>query len=155
MKAQKNLEKNVTRKHLSKKEILGFVLTVVAMVEAFFIGYIFTYTIYQKPMTEGQFELCEQVAKDVYEHKKDESYNVPDIVSVDVEGRTVFVTMKDHTYRDKVIARKENGELIISRYLQTEEARCKSLLIGFLFAILTGIIMELFDFLEEDNEEVV
>ena len=151
MRAQKILRDTNVRKLVDKDDAIKSCIMITSMLLVFLLGYFMTWSIFQKPMTEGQFELCEKVARDAYLHKDDESYNVLDFVSVEVEKRTVYVRMKDFTYRDKVIATvDENDELIIMRYIETEEARCKSLLIGLLFAIIICPAMELSGILEEE-----
>lgn len=108
---------------------------------AFFIGgYLVSWNFIEKPLNDSQFELCEQVARDVYAQKGNVIVEAPEDFSVSMTTTTITVRSANNQYRGYVIAKLQNGELVMTRNMETGKAVFFSILMGMLFVALTIII---------------
>lgn len=111
------------------------------MVLAFIIGYMACWTLLMRPMNDEQFAMCEQVAKDVYNQSGQTIIEAPEDVYVNVTSTTITVGLQSVTYRGEVIAKLQNGELVLTRNMQTARAVFLSILIGIICFLISVIII--------------
>lgn len=134
MKERKKL-KEIYSQH---KDVIRFAIFAIA----FFIGgYLFSWNFMKKTLDDRKFELCEQVARDVYAQRENVIVEVPEDFYVSMTTTTITVKWDDNLYRGKVIARLQNGELVIMRDMETGEAIFLSILMGILFVLMTILIV--------------
>lgn len=136
MKERRTL-KEVYSQH--KDAILNAVF-VIAVIASFICGYLLWWNFMAKPLNDSQFELCEQVARDVYAQKGTVIVEVPEDFYVTITETTIRVELLNCSYRGKVIAKLQNGELVMTRDMQTEEAVFFSILVGIVFGLVTILI---------------
>ena len=119
------------------------VLVALVVTVALFIGgYVLSWGVLCKPISEKQFAECEQVARDIYAHKKDVIYEQPEEFLVEVTETSITVSLKDPHYSGKVVATIQEGKLLVSRDLETAKAFTESICTGFIFVLL-GILLAL------------
>ena len=115
MKKRKTL-KEIYSQH--KKAIQTVILVILAIV--LFIGdYLVSWNFMFKPLNNSQFELCEQAARDVYAQKGNVIVEAPEDFSVSMTTTTITVESANILYRGRVIAKLQNGELVITRDTET------------------------------------
>ena len=126
MKKRKKL-KEFYNKH--KDEILFVIVLILAI--ALFIGGFLVF--WKKPMSDSQFEICEQIARDVYEQKGQVIVEVPEDFSVSMTATTITVIPPEEFGRGKVDAYMYNGELVVKRSLETGSTVTQSIAMGIVF----------------------
>ena len=111
--------------------ILSTIVTIVAI--AFFIGgYIMMWNM-NKPLNVSQISRYEQIARDVYEQKKIE-LDPHDNLSISVTENAITIKSADNTYRGMIVAKFKNGELVITRNMETGSTVFMSLMTGLFFS---------------------
>ena len=136
MKERRTL-KEVYSQH--KDAIQGAVL-VIALIASFIGGYLLWWNFMAKPLNDSQFELCEQVVRDVHAQKGTVIVEVPEDFYVTITETTIRVGLLNCSYRGEVVAKLQNGELVMTRDMQTGEAVVLSILTGILFVLVTMLI---------------
>ena len=136
MKERRTL-KEVYSQH--KDAIQGAVL-VIALIASFIGGYLLWWNFMAKPLNDSQFELCEQVVRDVHAQKGTVILEVPEDFYVTITETTIRVGLLNCSYRGEVVAKLQNGELVMTRDMQTGEAVVLSILTGILFVSVTMLI---------------
>lgn len=116
----------------------------VILIALFISGYLIAWN-FVKPMNDSQFELCEQVARDVYaqnENVLSEEFEpeVPEDFPVNITESEIKVGSTKDLHMGMVIARLQNGELVMTRDKQTEIAVILSILNGLLFIAVENLI---------------
>ncbi len=136
MKKRKTL-KEIYSQH--KKAIQIVILVILAIV--LFIGdYLVSWNFMFKPLNNSQFELCEQAARDVYAQKGNVIVEVPEDFSVSMTTTTITVESSNILYRGRVIAKLQNGELVITRDTETVSSIILSMIIGAIFVLVEFLI---------------
>lgn len=155
-------EENIMKERKTFKEfcqehntlVLVSLLTIVA-IAIFSGGYCFAWNVVYKPLDESQFELCERVAQRVYDQKGDFIIEAPEEVKISTTLTSITVEWAGSNPRGKVIARLENGELIMERDMEEGFAFGNSVLFGVLFVlcalIITGVICAVLSSREDDD----
>lgn len=138
MKHRKTL-KQLYNEH--KNRILIFFVRVSIAIALITASFFVSWNFMLKPMSDSQFEMCEQIARDVYEQKRDVIVEVPEDFSVKITTTTITVKSADLFVRGKVEASLCNGELVITRNLETVEAIIGSVLFGIMFSCLAVLIL--------------
>ena len=126
--------------HEDAVQITGFVILLIAM---FIAGYLVSWNCLEKPISADQFEFCEQVARDVYAQEGKVIVEAPEEVTATTTTTTITVQLSDKTYRGRVVAKLQNGELTMTRDLETGEAIFLSVLLGIVFALSTILLLAL------------
>lgn len=117
-------------------------ILIIFTIALFIGGYLVSWNFMEKPLNDSQFELCEQVARDVYAQKGNVIVEAPEDFSVSMTTTTITVQSANNLYsRGKVIAKLQNGELVMMRDIETGEAVCNSILMGILFVLVTFLIV--------------
>lgn len=137
MKERKTL-KEIYSQH--KDAILNAIFIIFAIV-LFIGGYLVSWNFMQKPLDDSQFELYEQVARDAYTQKENVIVEAPEDFSVSMTTTTITVQSANMLHRGKVIAKLQNGELVMTRDMETGTAVFVSILIGILFILITIYIV--------------
>lgn len=112
----------------------------VIVIILFIVGYLVSWNFLKKPLSEGQFEQCEQVAREVYEQKGNVIVEAPDDYYVSIDTTKITVGLNNSFYRGKVIARLQDGKLVMTRNMEIGETIFCSILIGILFVLITAYI---------------
>lgn len=118
-------------------------LLVIIAIALFSAGFFVGWSFMEKPLSENQFELCEQIARDVYEQKRQVIVEAPEDFSVNVSTTTITVSSSYPFFRGKVLATLQNGELVMTRSLETGDAVFISILMGILFVLLAILLVML------------
>lgn len=139
MKTRKKFTDNVRQMYAQHKDVIqnaGFAILLIAI---FISGFLLSWNFMMKPLNDGEFELCEQVARDVYYQKWQALDEAPENVSVTTTSTTITVRLSDTAfrgYRGNVVAKLQNGELVITRNYETVYAIIVSIMTGILFIAL-------------------
>lgn len=104
----------------------------------FFIGYFGNFMLITRPITDVEFEYCEQVAQSIYAQKDEYLIEVPNNVGF-VKTDTEIKVWKG-TGSGKVIATLENGKLVFERNKEIPKMLTVNILIGVLFVCVFGLI---------------
>lgn len=107
----------------------------------FWLTYSISMKYYFKPLNDDQFEQLEQVAYEVYEQKKNYVLIVPEVPEgfrVRDDKTTITVTYASSKYQGKVIAELKNGELVMTRYDESER-KMASTMLGVIVA--SGVVL--------------
>ena len=139
MKERKTL-KEFHSQHKNAINIIAILVILVLVIALFICGYLVSWNFMEKPLNNSQFELCEQVARDVYAQKENVIVESPEEVSVSMTSTTITVQLTNSLYRGKVNARLQNGELVMTRDMETGEAVFVSILMGLLFVLIIILI---------------
>lgn len=117
-------------------------INLIIIIALFISGYLISWNFMMKPLNDSQFELCEQVARDVYAHQRENFIvEAPEDISVSINATTITVQLADSLHRGKVIAKLQNGELVMKRDMETGEAVLTSIGMGLLVLILAFLIL--------------
>ena len=136
MKKRKTL-KEIYSQH--KKAIQIVILVILAIV--LFIGdYLVSWNFMFKPLNNSQFELCKQAARDVYAQNGNVIVEEPKDFSVSMTTTTITVESSNILYRGRVIAKLQNGELVITRDTETVSSIILSMIIGAIFVLVEFLI---------------
>ncbi len=122
-------------KKVVKKAGIGVILTAL-----FIAGYLVSWNFLIRPMNDDQFEVCEQIARDVYAKKGDVIVEVPDGYFVSKTTTTITVEPANIPYHGKVTARLQNGELVITQNTEIAGRIGLSMLIGIIFLLVSILI---------------
>ena len=123
---------------------------VIIVIALFISGYFVSWNFLVKPMSDTQFELCEQVARDVYDAQGQIIIEVPKDFSVSMTVTTITVKSADSLCRGKVVAELRNGELVITQDLETGDAIFLSIVMGIMLAVVSILIFRIvYDFTKE------
>ncbi len=135
MKKRKTL-KEVYSQHEAAIQIAILVILEIAL---FIGGYLVSWNFMVKPLNDSQFELYEQVAREVYAQKEMVIVEAPEDFSVSMTATTITV-QPTNSRSGKVIAKLQNGELVMTRDKETGEAVFISICMGLLFAFGTILV---------------
>ena len=124
--------------HKDAVQITGLVILLIAI---FILGYLVSWNCTEKPISADQFEFCEQVVRDVYAQEGKVIVEAPEEVCVTITTTTITVRLSDNTYRGKVVAKLQNGELSMTRDLETGEAIFLSILLGISFVLVAFLVL--------------
>lgn len=120
-------------------------LIAIVIIAIFGIGVFTSWKFIFKPLSEEQFELCEQIALDVYEQKgKLIIVEASENFSVEISSTTIMVRSSDWKSIGRVCATLQNGELVMTRYPETGIAVALNALVGVLFIIGAATIVRIF-----------
>lgn len=136
MKERKTL-KEIYSQH---KDAIQIAILIILAIAFFNGGYLVSWNFMEKPLNDRQFELCEQVARDVYASKGNVIVEAPEDFSVSMTTTTITVQSANNLYRGKVIAKLQNGELVMTRDMGTGEAVFLSILMGIIFVLVAILI---------------
>lgn len=128
----------VCEQHISSTIIAFSVIIVIVL---FGSGYMFSSNVLQKPTSDSEFELYEQVARDVYEQGDKTIYEVPEGVSLERTDTSIIISSAKKTVRGKVIANLQNGELVLTRNEESIDAISNNILAGIFFIFATSVIV--------------
>ncbi len=109
------------------------IVSIILAIAFFIVGYIITWN-KSKPLNASQISLYEQIARDVYEQKKIE-LDLHDNLSISVTENTITIKSADNTSRGKIVAKLKNGELVITRKMETGSNVLVSLIYGLVFSV--------------------
>lgn len=123
-----------------EKDAIQGAVVVIALIASFIGGYLLWWNFMAKPLNDSQFELCEQVVRDVHAQKGTVIVEVPEDFYVTITETTIRVGLLNCSYRGEVVAKLQNGELVMTRDMQTGEAVVLSILTGILFVSVTMLI---------------
>lgn len=124
----------------SIENLISRILAICAVIVLFIGGYLFNWNFFEKSLSDRQFELCEQIARDVYAQKGNVIVEAPEDFSVSIGTTTITVRVDDIQYRGRVIAKLENGELVMTRNNENGVAVIMSILMGLIFVYVTDRI---------------
>ena len=151
MKKRKTL-KEVYSQH--KKAIQIVILAIILAIPPFIVGYLVSWNFMWKPLNNTQFELCEQVARDVHAQKGNVIVEKPKDFSVSMTKTAIIVQPDNILYRGKVIAKLQNGELVITRDMETGVAILSSILVGMAFVTAEFLIaVEIYEKIKKESEK--
>lgn len=141
------MKKRKTLKQLYKQheDAIQIAMIVIIAIAIFSAGYFVSWNFMEKPLNENQFEMCEQIARDVYEQKQQVIVEAPEDFLVSISTTTITVESANPFFRGKVLASLQNGELVMTRYLEQGEAIFFSILMGVLFICVSILIILLGD----------
>ncbi len=144
--------KEVYKKHTDA--ILKIVVISLAIVMAI-AGYLISWNVMIKPLNDNQFELCEQVARDVYAQTGNLIVEVPQDFSVDITETTIEIKYNNTLYRGKVIAKLQNAELVMTRDMEVVPFVSLSVLVALLFALVTVLIVAIINAIYQKIKTVI
>lgn len=143
------MEKRKTFTSKVKQHNNAIINTVVLLIAValFISGFVVSWIFWQKPLSDKQFKACEQVIRDIYAQSGNVIVESPEdfSVSVSTTATTITVETASNPYRGKVIAEMHDGELIMTRYMETGEAIFASVIIGVSFVIAAIIAIVIID----------
>ena len=131
----------IDKLYLQHKKVILIILSIALFVG----GYLASVNTLYKPISDSQFEFYEQVACDVYEQGNKAIYEVPDGVSLERTSTSITISSANRTYRGKVIANLQNGELVYTRKPETGFVIFASSLIGAMFVCIGVLVWEPID----------
>lgn len=137
MKERKKL-KEIYSQHENAIQLAILIILVIALSIG---GYLVSWNFMERPLNDSQFELCEQVARDMYAQKGNVIVEEPEGLSVSMTTTTITVKSDNTLYRGKVIAKLQNGELVMTRDMETGKAVYHSILMGILFVFVPILIV--------------
>ena len=141
------MKKRKTLKQLYKQheDAIQIAVLVIIAIAIFSAGFLVCWNFMKKPLSENQFEMCEQIARDVYEQKGQVIVEAPEDFSVSISTTTITVKSANTFFRGKVLASLQNGELVMTRHLEQGDAIFLSILMGILFICVSFLILCLGD----------
>ena len=128
--------KKLRKKHLRHEKLIQISIFVILFIAGYLVSWIFL----SKPLNNSQLELCEQVARDVYTQKGNAVVETLDNFSVSMTTTAITVQSANLLNRGKVIAKKQNGELVITQDMETGKAVFISILMGIEFVLVPDLI---------------
>ncbi len=137
MKERKKLKEIYSRHKIAIQSTILIIFTILIFID----GYLFSWNSLEKPLNDSQLKLCEQVAQDVYAQKGNVILEIPEDFSVHITTTTITVQLTDVLYRGKVIAKLQNGELVMTRNMETEKAVFLSIAMGIICVLVALLIL--------------
>lgn len=123
-------------------------LLIISCILLFIAGYLVSWNFLKKPLNESQFKQCEQVAYSVYEQKGNVIVEAPEDFYVNMTTTEITVKLSSGLHRGKVIARLQNGELVMTRNMEIGETVVCSILVGIIFVLgsilIVGSILDIY-----------
>lgn len=147
MKERKKLKKIYSQDKNTIQIAKIAIISAIFIITFFISGYLVSWNFANKLLNDRQFELCEQVARNVYAQKGNVIVEGNIIVkasedfSVSMTTTTITVQLDDILYRGKVISKLQNGELVMTRDIEDEKAVLSSIFIGILFVLVATCII--------------
>lgn len=141
MKERKNFIDKVKQVYEKHTNAIQATVLVVIAIALFIAGYLVSWNFLRKPLNDNQFELCEQVARDVYAQKGTVIVEAPEDFSVEMTTTTITVKYANRLCRGKVIAKLQNGELVMTRNMEIGDAVFVSILMGILFVLVPALVI--------------
>ena len=123
--------------YLQHKTVIWIISNIVLLV----CGFLVTFNIINKPISDSKFAFYEQVAYDVYKQGSKAIYEVPEEVFLEKTSTSIIIFSANRAYRGKVIARLQNGELVYIRESEKEKLIILSSLIGMLCACIGNRVL--------------
>lgn len=139
------MKKRKTLKQLYKQheDAIQIAVIVIIAIAIFSAGYFVSWNFIEKPLSENQFEMCEQIARDVYNQKKQQVIvEAPEGFLVSISTTNITVESANPFFRGKVLASLQNGELVMTRHVEQGEAIFLSILMGILFICISILIVQ-------------
>lgn len=133
--------KEIYSKHKDAIKIAIFAILAIAL---FIGGYLVSWNFRVKPLNDSQFEIYEQVARDVYDQKENVMVEAPKESYVSITATTITVEATC-PYRGEVIARLQNGKLAMTRNMKTGEAVFTSIVTGTAFVLVFALVTIVID----------
>lgn len=124
--------KQVNEQHMNTTEATILVVLVIVL---FIAGFLVSWKLLNKPLSTNQFEVCEQIARYVYDQKENIIVELPEGFSVSTTEKTIKVRLNSGTHRGKVIAKLQKGELEMTRDREIGLAIIESIAMGFIFIL--------------------
>ena len=139
----KRLNKNENLK--SKMQAIINPCLAIICIAVFTGGYYFSNHFIVKTVTDSEFELYEQVAYDVYNQFGEKAlYEIPEGVTLEKNDTSIIVSSNDPITFGKVIAMKQDGDLILERDLEVNERANINTFMGIIFAFVFLFIVKHF-----------
>lgn len=135
------------KQHTKAIQITGVLMLLVIV---FILGFFVSWNFMKIPLPDSQFELYEQVARDVYAQEGQVIVEVPEDVIVSKTTTTITVESASLRYRGKVIAKLKDGKLVMTQYLETGETVALSILMGIAFVCVFIILFMIADKIYKD-----
>lgn len=132
--------KQVIEQHMNTTEATILVVLVIVL---FIAGFLVSWKLLNKPLSTNQFEVCEQIARYVYDQKENIIVELPEGFSVSTTEKTIKVRLNSGTHRGKVIAKLQKGELEMTRDREIGSAILDSIVMGLIFILYPLMIMVL------------
>lgn len=126
------------KKRKSFKDTFEILILLLISIACFAGGYFLSWN-FVKPLDENQFALCEQIAQNAYDQRGNVLIEAPDEYEVEMTTTTITVRAVKLTYRGCVIAKLQDGELVITRDEETSSAIAQSIFFG-IIVMLVGIL---------------
>lgn len=116
--------------------VIEVILKMLIAITLFILGFMISWGSLFRPLNEEEFKACEQVAREMYFQRNQSFIPQKEGFSIQRSSTSVAVTSSNPFNIGKVIAESRNGEVILERDMQTENAIIISILIGILFLLL-------------------
>ncbi len=131
----KRLNKNENLK--SKMQAIIIPCLAIICIAVFTCGYYFSNHFIVKQVTDNEFKLYEQVAYDVCnQFGKSALYEIPEGVTVEKDDTSIVISSNDSIKYGKVIAKIQDGNLVLERDLEVNERADVNTFIGIIFAFV-------------------
>lgn len=121
------------------KGAIKIIFMIIISVTLFISGYLVSSNLLTKQISDSEFELYEQLARNVYEQGEKVIYEVPDGVILERTSTSITISSKG-TNRGKVTANLQDGELIFTRNEERGEAIAIGILSGILFVLISILL---------------
>ena len=129
---------------LTKHAIMASCLAIIC-IAIFTCGYYFSDCFIVKKVTDSEFKLYEQIAYDVYNQFGENAlYEIPEGVTLEKNDTSIIISSNDPITFGKVIAMKQDGDLILERDLEVNERADINTFIGIIFAFVFLFIVKHF-----------
>ena len=127
--------KELYEQHTNAIEITGFLMF-------FILGFLVSWNCIGRPLNDSQFEYYEQIARDVYAQEGKVIVEAPKNVAISKTTTTITVE-SDSVFSPwgKVTARLQNGELVMTRDLETIPVVMVSLCVGIIFVCVFRLLL--------------
>lgn len=136
MKERKKLKEIYLEHRDAIKKIILISIPFLGFIWGWFVSYIF----FPKPLNDNQFQICEQVACNVYYNIENPLLEIPEGYSVSISKNKIEVAVDESTYVGSVIAEIQNGELIIKRNCSTVDVNSRAMFTGLIFSLVVLLI---------------
>ncbi len=141
MKKRRSFIDKVKQEYKKRIDAIKNAVILIIMFALFIVGYFVSWSFLNKPLNDNQIKACKQVAHDVYYLKIIDKSEIPKEYSVNTTIATITVRSANILYRGKVIAKLQNGELVMTPDMETFDAIYISVLLGILFMVVPVLII--------------
>ncbi len=127
--------KQMDEQHINAIKITGSLMF-------FIFGFLVSWSCIGRSLNDSQFEFLEKVARDVYAQEGKVIVEVPKNVAISKTTTTITVELDGlFSPRGKVTARLQNGELVMTRDLETIPVVIFNSCIGWIFVCVFRFIL--------------